>query len=194
MTEEQYRAARRTMVDCQLRTSGVNKPIVLARMGEVPREQFVPPASRNLAYIDRAIPLANGRHLAAPLFYGAMLEEALPTLGDSALIVDAGSGYLTELVRPLVRTVQQRTPEEILDGPDGGGFSLVLIDGAVEQVPDSLAAMLAADGRMVCGMVTEGVTRLAAGRASNGTVALLPLIEMGIPRLAAFDRKKAWAF
>ena len=79
-------AARKAMIDSQLRTSGINAPAVLARMGEVPREDFVPAGARGVAYMDRAIALGGGRHLAPPLVQGMMLQEARPTSADKALI------------------------------------------------------------------------------------------------------------
>ena len=62
-----HEAARRAMIDSQLRTSGVNAEWVLRRMNEVPRERFVPDAAQGFAYIDRAIALGGGRFLAAPV-------------------------------------------------------------------------------------------------------------------------------
>ena len=190
-----FAAARRAMIDSQLRTSGVNEPYVLSRMLAVPREDFVPARSRGTAYIDRAIPLDDGRFLAAPVFYGMMVEEAAPTAQDDVLIVDAGSGYIAALIAPLVATVTQITPEQARDGDmPGGGYSLILIDGAVENVPAALPSLMAERGRIVTGVVAKGVTRLAIGRKSGNGVALLPLAEMGIPHLAEFDTPKAWSF
>ncbi len=100
------------MLDSQLRTSGVNAEFVLRRMGEVAREDFVPDSARGFAYIDRAIALGNGRHLAAPVVQGMMLQEADPTTRDKALLVDGGSGYLAELLRPLVGTLEVLAPDE----------------------------------------------------------------------------------
>ena len=187
--------ARRAMIDSQLRTSGVNEPFVLARMGAVPRENFVPAAARDTAYIDRAIPLENGRQLAAPLFYGMMLAEAQPHLADHALVVDSGSGYLPELLRPLVGAVDVITPEEALKkSRKQTAYSLLLIDGAVEELPDSLTKRLADGGRVFTGLVTNGVTQLAAGRKTAGGAALLPLAEMGVPRLPEFNKATSWTF
>lgn len=188
-------AARRAMIDSQLRTSGVNEPFVLARMAAVPREDFVPAASRETAYIDRAIPLENGRRLAAPLFYGMMLAEAQPQLADTALVVDSGSGYLPELLRPLVGSVDVITPEEALTtSRKRTAYSLLLVDGAVEELPDSLTKRIADGGRVLTGLASKGVTRLAVGRKTAGGVALLPLAELGIPRLSEFDRAAGWSF
>ena len=187
--------ARRAMIDSQLRTSGVNEPFVLARMAAVPREDFVPAVSRETAYIDRAIPLENGRRLAAPLFYGMMLAEAQPQPDDTALVVDSGSGYLAELLRPLVGSVDIITPEEaLLKSRKTAAYSLLLVDGAAEELPGSLTKRLADGGRVLTGLVVKGVTRLAVGRKTAGGVALLPLAELGIPRLSEFDRAASWSF
>lgn len=186
--------ARKAMIDSQLRTSGVNEPFVLARMGAVPREDFVPAAARAAAYMDRAVALGDGRFLAAPLVQGRMLAEAAPRADDVALVVDGGSGYLAELLRPLVGKLTVTTPADALAQGSDGGFSLLVIDGAIEALPDTLANQLEEGGRVVTGLVQRGVTRLAAGRKIGGEVALLPLAEIGMPRLAEFDLPKGWSF
>ena len=94
--------ARHAMIVSQLRTSGVNEPWVLTAMAGVAREDFVPAAMRDAAYIDRAIALGNGRFLAAPLVHARMLAEAAPTSADKALLVGETNGYLAALLRPLV--------------------------------------------------------------------------------------------
>lgn len=194
-TATSFETARRAMIDSQLRTSGVNEPFVLARMNAVAREDFVPAASRDTAYIDRAIPLENGRRLAAPLFYGMMLAEAQPQLGDIALIVDSGSGYLPELLRPLVGSVDVITPEEALvKSRKTAAYSLLLVDGAVEELPESLTKRLGDGGRVLTGLVIKGVTKLAVGRKTGSGAAMLPLAELGIPRLSEFDKATGWSF
>lgn len=182
------------MIDSQLRTSGVNAPFVLERMATVPREEFAPQASRSVAYMDRAIPLGEGRYLPAPVVHGMMLEEARPVRADRCLVVDSGAGYLPELVRPLVGTCEAVDPQGAASARKHGEFTLLLIDGAVEQLPAALIRRLADDARVVAGVVRSGVTRLATGRKVNGEVALLPLAELGIPVMHAFDVPKGWSF
>lgn len=190
-----FAIARKAMIDSQLRTSGVNEPFVLERMNAVLREDFVPETARSSAYIDRSVPLANGRRLAAPVFYGMMLAEAQPRPDDTVLVVDSGSGYLPELLRPLVASVEVISPEDALvKSRKRASFSLMMIDGAVEELPDSLTSRLGDGGRVLTGLVTQGVTRLAAGRKTTGGIALLPLAEMGVPRLAEFDKTTGWSF
>jgi protein-L-isoaspartate(D-aspartate) O-methyltransferase len=188
-------AARKAMIDSQLRTSGVNAEYVLARMGAVSREDFVSENARGIAYIDRAIPLGNGRFLAAPVVQGLMLQEARPTRADNALLVDGGSGYLAELLRPLVRSLEVLSPAEaVAASRKRGDFTLLMIDGAIEQLPEGLVQRLAEGASVVTGLVRNGLTRLATGRKAAGEVGLLPLAEIGIPVLPEFAAKKEWSF
>ncbi|MCZ8325700.1 MAG: protein-L-isoaspartate O-methyltransferase [Sphingomonadaceae bacterium] len=189
-----FAAARRAMIDSQLRPSGVNDPAVLEAFASVAREDFVPAAARGHAYIDRAIPLGDGQALAAPLFHGRMLTEAAPVADDRVLVVTGGSGYLAALAKLLAGSVTVITAADAAAGKAKGRFSLVLVDGAIEQLPDSLSARLEDAGRLVTGLVERGVTRLAIGRKAAGAVALLPLAEMGIPVLAEFAAPKRWSF
>lgn len=190
-----FSAARRAMIDGQLRTSGVNERFVLERMGAVAREDFVPENARGTAYMDRAIRLPDGGFLPAPVFHGRMLEEARPQLSDRVVIVDGGSGYLAELVRPLVASVESISAADgALGKATTGTADLLLIDGAIEQLPGELAERIVEDGRVVTGLIDRGITRLATGRKIGQSLSLLPLAEMGIPRLGQFDRPASWSF
>jgi protein-L-isoaspartate(D-aspartate) O-methyltransferase len=199
LTEERpdagsFAEARRAMIDSQLRTSGVNEPFVLNAMVGIARENFVPEVSRNAAYIDRAIPLGDGRFLAAPVVHGMMLAEAAPKAEDRALLVGDGKGYLAALLSPLVGSLDAVAPADAATKPGKGDYSLIVIDGAVEELPAAIEKLLADDGRLVTGVVERGVTRLAAGRKAAGTIALLPLAELGIPVLPEFAAPKRWSF
>lgn len=189
-----HAAARRAMIDSQLRTSGVNQPWVLNAMASVAREQFVPEAMRDAAYIDRAIPLADGRQLASPLVHGRMLAEAAPTPDDKALLVGDGKGYLAALLRPLVGSLDAVAPDAAATRRGKGAYTLLLVDGAVEDMPDSFAKLLAEGGRVVTGVLEGGVTRLAVGAKVGGDIALLPVADIGIPVLPEFRAPKRWSF
>lgn len=187
-------AARKAMIDSQLRTSGVSADFAIARMARVAREDFVPAAARGVAYSDRALPLGDGRWLAAPIVQGMMLQEASPDAADKALVVDGGSGYLAELLRPLVASLDTIDPSGAFEASRKKGYTLLLVDGAVEHLPEPLIKRLAEGGRIVCGLVQQGVTRLARGQRSGASAALLPVAEIGMPVLPEFARPKAWTF
>ncbi|OGS51345.1 MAG: protein-L-isoaspartate O-methyltransferase [Erythrobacter sp. RIFCSPHIGHO2_12_FULL_63_10] len=195
MSENEMNAARKAMIDSQLRTSGVNEGFVLARMAAVPREDFVPAEARPIAYMDRAIALGDGHFLAAPLFHGKMLAQAQPTTEDRVLVVEGGSSYLAELVRPLVASCDTVSADDTTVGTGKRKtYSLILVDGALEQFPEALEKRLEEGGRAVCGLVARGVTRLASGRKIAGTLALQPLADIGIPVLHQFDKPRQWSF
>ena len=187
--------ARKAMIDSQLRTSGVNQEYVLARMAAVPREDYVPESAKAMAYMDRAVPLGEGRFLSSPLVHGLMLAEAAPKPDDRVLVVEGGSSYLADLVTPLVAELDSISAEKAAGTSRmRKTYSLVLVDGAVEELPASLAKLLEDGGRVITGLMLRGVTRLATGRKIAGSVSLQPLAEIGIPVLHEFDKPKAWSF
>lgn len=187
--------ARKAMIDSQLRTSGVNEEFVLSRMMAVPREDFLPEDKKQLAYIDRSISLGSDGHLASPLFYGKLLVEAAPLPADRVLIVEHGTNYLAKLISPLVSSVDVVSSADAAKGafPDGA-FSLVLVDGAIEQVPSSLTDKVEEGGRIVTGLLLRQVTRLASGRKIAGQLAVEPIEDLGIPVITSFNKPKAWTF
>ena len=195
MTKSDMTLARKAMIDSQLRTSGVNEEFVLSRMAALAREDFVPEGSREIAYMDRAIPLGEGRYLSAPLVHGKILAEAVPSKEDRVLVVENGNSYLAELARPLVDTLDTISADEAASGKPGRKkFSLVLVDGAIEGLPANLSKRIEEGGRIVTGVVTNGVTRLASGMNVGGEIVLQPFAELGIPVLAQFAKPKEWSF
>ncbi len=195
MTQSNMSVARKTMIESQLRTSGINEEFVLARMAAVAREDYVPEAAKSMAYMDRAVPLGAGRFLPSPLVHGMLLTEAAPKQDDRALVVEGGTSYLADLARPLVGQLETVSADKAAGtSRKRKTFSLIIIDGAIEELPDSLAKQLEEGGRIVTGLVLRGVTRLAIGRKVAGAVSLQPLAEIGIPILHEFDKPKAWSF
>ncbi|WP_298306531.1 protein-L-isoaspartate O-methyltransferase [uncultured Erythrobacter sp.] len=187
--------ARKAMIDSQLRTSGVNEEFVLARMNVVPREAFLPEDKASLAYIDRAIAIDAGAHLASPLFYGKLLLEAAPSASDRALVVEGGTGYLAELLRPLVSDLTVISAEDAVEGSKlKGTYSLIVVDGAIGELSQSLTDALEEEGKIVSGLLLRGVTRLASGRKIVGHLSLEPVEDLGIPILHAFDQPTEWTF
>lgn len=187
-------AARKAMIDSQLRTSGVNERFVLTRMNDVAREDFVPKAAQPVAYMDRAVPLGDGGFLPSPLFHGKMLSEAAPKADDTVLVVENGSSYLAELVKPLVAKLDTVSAADAATKSSRKTYSLILVDGAIQHLPPALAKRLEENGRIVTGYETRGVSRLASGRKVAGKVVLQPTADIGIPRLTAFDQPEGWSF
>jgi protein-L-isoaspartate(D-aspartate) O-methyltransferase len=88
-------AARRQMVDQQIRTWEVLDPRVLDVLGAVPREAFVPADYRELAFADSPLPIGFGQSMLAPVLQGRILQALAPNPVDTILEVGTGTGYLT---------------------------------------------------------------------------------------------------
>lgn len=193
MTQPQtdFAAARRAMIDSQLRPVGVTDHAVLAAMASVPREQFVPEQLRPIAYSDRPIGLGDGSALMAPAALAKLLTELEPRAGERALVVGSGNAYAASVLEELGLDV------DLADGPEPPGkanYDLILIDGAVEEVPAGLAGRLAPGGRLGTGIDDQGVTRLAIGRVAGGALGLRRFADGEVPILSAFTRPRVFTF
>jgi protein-L-isoaspartate(D-aspartate) O-methyltransferase len=98
-------AARQQMVDQQIRTWEVLDPRVLDVLSEVPREAFVPPAYRELAFADTPIPIGFGQSMLAPVLQGRILQSLAVNGADTVLEVGTGTGYLTAAFSLLASSV-----------------------------------------------------------------------------------------
>ena len=216
MTEQNYEQMRRAMVASQLRTTGVNDPRVLAAMGEVPRERFVPADRRSIAYAETLVPLGNGRFLNTAMALGKLLVEAGPQAGDRALVVGAATGYAAAVVALLVKSVVaveedaallagakaglKGTAVKVVEGPlakgykRGAPYDLILIDGAVEAIPDALVDQLADGGRLAAAIVEDGVQRLAIGRKIGEGFGMIDFADVASAPLPGFARPRGFIF
>ncbi len=190
MTPDLFHEMRHAMVVSQLRPDGVTDPRVIEAMGIVPREDYVPEGRRSTAYADRLIPLGDGRGINPPVVTGRLLNEAQIRSGEQVLIVGAASGYTAAVVAMLTDSVSIAGVGSSVEGT----YDVIIIDGAVEHVPDSLAERLASGGRLVTGIVESGVTRLAIGRRGGSGFGLVPFLDAEMVILTEFARPPAFVF
>ncbi len=210
MTDQNYKAMRTAMVESQLRTSDVDDQRVIAAMAHVPRERFVPVERRAMAYVDRPIPLADGRALNPPLATGRLLSEARIAPGEHVLLIGAATGYTAALLVAMgakVTAVEEAGLAVDADagvtlvagalhaGAAGGApYDVLLVDGAVAELPLAIVEQLREDGRIVTGLVERGVTRLCTGRKVGGTFGLTSLIDMEMVVLPGFAAPAPFIF
>ena len=210
MTE--YSLARRAMVDSQLRPEAVTDRGVLAAMGSVERERFVPEEARALAYFDRSLPIGPGRTMMPPAALGRLLSELAPRAGERALVVGSGRGYSAALLAAIGLDVTALESDPALAAPAeaagivtevgdlaagwpaGAPYDIILIDGAVEEIPPAFAQQLAPGGRVGGGLADRGVTRLVIGRVSGGVIGLATLADTDIAVLPGFARPRVFTF
>jgi protein-L-isoaspartate(D-aspartate) O-methyltransferase len=209
---QDFNLARRSMIDSQLRPEGVTDRSVLLAMGSVERERFVPEAARALAYFDRPLRLSEDRSMMPPAALGRLLSELAPRPGERALVVGSGTGYsaalLTEMGLEVVALEAEKALAAVatsagvntmigeLSGgwPRGGLYDIILIDGAVADIPEALAAQLTPGGRLAGAVADRGVTRLVIGRASGRTLGLRTIVDADVGSLPGFERPRAFTF
>lgn len=207
-----FAAARRAMIENQLRPVGVSDPLVLDAMGSVAREQFVPEDIRPLAYVDRSLPIGGGRYLAAPAVLGQLLTQMAPKPGERALVVGAATGYAAAVLSAIGCAVialesasglAGRARElgiKAVEGPleaghkAGAPYDLILIDGAVEFIPDAVVAQLADGGRLGAALAEGGTTRLIVGQRVAGAFGYLSIADAGVAPLPGFTKPRGFRF
>jgi protein-L-isoaspartate(D-aspartate) O-methyltransferase len=207
-----YAAAKAAMVESQLRPEGVTDPAVVEAMAAIARETFLPEAVRPLAYADRAIALGEGRFLPPPAILGQLLSRMAPAAGRRALVVGAGTGYSSAVLARIglevvalesSATLAARARDlgvDVVEGPLEAGWSeaapydLILIDGAIENIPDAIIGQLGDGGQLGTSLIERGVTRLIVGRKAGGGFGYLSLGDAGTPALPGFSRPTAFTF
>ncbi|HZT46261.1 MAG TPA: protein-L-isoaspartate(D-aspartate) O-methyltransferase [Gaiellaceae bacterium] len=174
MSADELAAARRRMVEEQLRGRDVEDERVLAAMGRVPRELFVPEAYRARAYEDAALPIGGGQTISQPYMVARICEALALRGGERVLDVGTGSGYQAAVLAELaaeVYTIERiaaladtaraalaaagydRVRVHVGDGtlglPDHAPFAAIAVAAAAPDVPPSLYEQLEPGGRLV---------------------------------------------
>jgi protein-L-isoaspartate(D-aspartate) O-methyltransferase len=216
MTEQNFEHMRRAMVASTLRTTGVNDPRVLAAIGAVPRERFVPAERAAAAYADIIVPLGGGRELNSPMALGRMLNEASPQERERALVIGTATGYAAAVMERMVASVAATeedprlidaarealagTRVKLVEAPlaqgyaEGGPYDLILIDGAVEFVPQAIIDQLVDGGRIATALLDRGVTRIAIGRRAGEAFGIAPMADSASTILPGFEKPKVFSF
>jgi protein-L-isoaspartate(D-aspartate) O-methyltransferase len=207
-----FAAAREAMIESQLRPQGVTDRAVLDAMARVPREKFLPSHTRPLAYVDRAVAIGDGRFLAAPAVLGQLLTQMMPQRGQRALVIGAATGYSAAVLAalglgtvaiesdPALAATARELRVDVIEAPLEGGYAKgapydqILIDGAVEHIPDAIVDQLADGGRLGAALVDRGITRLVIGRKAGGAFGTLSIADAGVPLLPGFSCPKAFIF
>lgn len=207
---------RSAMIDSQLRTNDVIDAAVVGAMAAVPREAHVPAHLASVAYMDRAIPLGHGRALNAPLVTGRMLVAAGIRPGLRVLLVGSATGYTAALLSRLgaeVHAVEDQAElmaiaqaangdanihwvaGPLTDGAPGAApFDRIIVEGAIETLPDALAAQLIEGGRLVAARPDGAVTRLVQGVKAGGSIPLRSFADMDVAPLPGFSVPAGFQF
>lgn len=179
-------AARRNMVEGQVRTADVTDARIIGAMLDIPRERFLPPAAAGIAYLDLDAPLGEGgRRLLKPMVLAKLIQAADIAETDRLLDVGCTTGYgamvLSRMARDVVALEEDAALAEsakahladaanvsVVTGPLAGGwpaggpYDVIVLEGASEISPEPLFRQLKDGGRLVC--------VLGAGPGAKATV------------------------
>ena len=214
-----FAAARRIMVDCQVRTSDVTDLRLIAAMLAVPRERFVPKASADLAYLDADLPVAAGRGLVKPMVLAKLLQAA--EIGGAArvLVVGCAAGYSAAVIQHLAGAVVALEQDPglaqlakdnlqalgannttVVTGPLVGGwpaaapYEVILLDGAVEDVPQALVRQLKEGGRLLGVVGRPPLSKAVLFRSTGSESSSRPIFDAAAPALPGFAKPPVFVF
>ncbi|HTK84914.1 MAG TPA: protein-L-isoaspartate O-methyltransferase [Patescibacteria group bacterium] len=216
-----YAKARLNMVDCQLRTNGVTAPAILECFSSVPREAFLDGDLKQSAYVDDDLPLPGG-FLMEPLVFARMIEVAKPVPTDTVLNLGDVTGYASAILSGVtgkVVTLEQKPgwlkgaqaqwsamgrgnivvdTGDIFNGcPALAPYTLILINGAVTQVPETLLAQLKNSGRLVAVVKAQnnrtGEVTLVE-KDSDGVYSHRAIFDASVPYLPGCEPPQTFKF
>jgi protein-L-isoaspartate(D-aspartate) O-methyltransferase len=212
-----FTARRTMMVDTQVRPSDVTKFPIIDAMLRVPREAFVPARMREVAYLGENLDLGASRVVLAPRTLAKMLD-ALDIEGDD-LVLDIGPahGYSAAVIARLAEAVvgveddpalveeAQRALGDagadnvvMVEGalsagaPDHGPYDVILVEGAVEHLPDAITGQLKEGGRIACLFSEEALGVIRIGYKIDGRMNWRDAFNAGAPVLPGFERHAAF--
>ena len=214
-----FPAARRLMVDGQIRTADVTDSRILAAFGQVPRERFVPADEADLAYLDRDTPVGHGRRLLKPMVLARMIHALAIDAGDRVLDVGAATGYSSAILARLDASVlaleenadlaqaAERTLAALDSAnvtvrqgpltagwPAEGPYDAILLNGAVERLPDAFTTQLSEGGKLVCVMRRNTAAKVMLYRAGGGELSGRVLFDAAAPLLPGFVAPPEFVF
>lgn len=215
-----YKVARTAMVDSQLRPNEVNDKAITEAMLTVPREQFVPKAKRAVAYVDEDIEVASGRYIMEPRVFGRLLAAAEVQSVDLVLDIGPATGYSSAVLSHLAdAVVALESDADLAAGAEAklaeleavnvavmtgdmtkglakqGPFDVIIMNGAVAEVPKALVKQLKEGGRLVCVVLEGGVGRARlVTKDAEGTVSSKNLFDASVALLPGFEKEEGFVF
>lgn len=212
-------AARRLMVEGQIRTADVTDADLLDAMLTVPRECFLPPSRAELAYLDADVPITYGRALLKPMVLAKLIQAAHVRREDRVLDVGCGTGYSAAVLARLAGTVialeedaeLARQAKEALAAvgsaqveialgpltsgwPAGAPYDVILLDGAAEVHPTALGHQMKPDGRLVGVFGRYPACKAMIYHVIEGQLVGRPLFDAAARPLPGFIAPPAFVF
>ncbi|MEO8529806.1 MAG: protein-L-isoaspartate O-methyltransferase [Deltaproteobacteria bacterium] len=210
-----FHKRRQIMVDTQVRPSDVTSLPIINAMLNVPREQFLPVERAEAAYMGDNVVIAPGRVMLAPRTFAKMVEAAQIGADDVVMVVGAGYGYSAAVLQRISKrvvaleedTALNHAAEEALTGygadhiagplalgaKSAGPFDVILIEGAVEQVPEALGDQLSPKGRIVAIFAEGHLGTCKVAHKFDGQLEWRAIFTASAPVLQGFERAPSFA-
>lgn len=210
---------RKNMVESQVRPSDVTDRRITAAMLDVAREAFVPDAVKPLAYMDDAIEVAPSRRMMAPRTFARLLQLASIELSDNVLDVGCAGGYSAAVLSRLSHKVIALEQDAALAGlaktalaaagaqnvtvvsgelasghAPAAAYDVIVIEGQVEVIPETLLAQLGVGGRLVAIVGDGGAPQAVLIKKSHSGLARRVGFDASAPRLPGFEKPKSFVF
>lgn len=208
------------MVESQIRTNKVTDPRIVGAFEAVAREAFVGEVLRGIAYIDEDLEVAPGRYLMEPMVLARLLQAAAPQAGDMALDIGCATGYSTAVLARLAETVVGLERERalidaanrtlnaldvdnavVVEGALEAGYqkqapyNVIVFEGAVAAVPETVKHQLADGGRLVAVVVDQaGIGRGTLVQRAGDSFSCRTLFDASTPLLPGFAREIGFVF
>lgn len=216
-----FAAARRHMVDGQVRTADVTDLRIISAMLEVARERFVPPRAAGLAYLDLGLNLkdagAPARFLLKPMVLAKLIQAADVPPDGKVLVIGCATGYSAAVLALIAgqvvaleqddklaptaqATLAQQPNITVARGPlvegwaNAAPYDAILIDGAVEELPPALARQLKDGGRLVCVLGGSPGACAMLYRNSGGELSGRAIFDAAANVLPGFAKQPVFAF
>ena len=215
-----YEVARHKMVENQVRANKVTDPLVVSALSAVPREVFLPKDYKDVAYADEDIAIGGGRFLMEPMVFARLLQLASVKRDDIALDVGCGTGYSAAVLARMVgavvalecdKSLAKTAEKNLLDvGADNaavvtgaldsghaaqGPYDVIIIEGAVSEVPEKLLKQLAKGGRLVAVVRGEsGVGRATLVLKDGKNYGRRVAFDAAVPHLPGFSATEEFRF
>ena len=212
-----FAAARRNMVDGQVRTADVTDLRIISAMLDVPREAFLPPGKAALAYLDLDVPLGNGRCLMKPMVLAKLIQAADLAGSDRVLDVGCVTGFaaavlgriagqvvaleqdagFAQAARAALAALPNVTVQSgpLTEGwPAGGLYDAIVVEGATEFAPETLLRQLKDGGRLVCVLGSAPGAKAMLYRRSGEDSGGRAIFDAAAPLLPGFVKPPQFAF
>lgn len=215
-----FEQARFKMIEQQIRPWDVLDPAVLDLLSVVRREDFVPPALKDLAFADMELPIGKGQTMLAPKIEARMLQELAVKKTDVVLEIGSGSGYMAALLaskaeyvvsieidpdlaqmaeQNLARAGIANVSVEVGDGSGGWAeqapYDVIVISGSLPELPEEFPAQLKVGGRLLA-IIGEApvMTVQLVTRTDDDAWSRINLFETVVAPLANAPRRNAFVF